>query len=179
MTDTKRLRRHKRTRKFRLPPFPIPLIFVRLRAAAFAPAARPRKLSWRQIANAIVVSVASFGLRLKSRREASSTSTFGCAAATDTKRLRRHKMTRKGLVSLEGLEGLESLEGLDDRLRSSSREFEFERGILTVLSPTPTPNSNYPHPNLLNHLNHLNLFRETSCRRLGRRFVSAASDETR
>jgi hypothetical protein len=65
-----------------------------------APMARPRKLSQRQIANAIIVSVASFGLRLKSRREASSTSTFGCAVATDTKRLRRHKRTRKISTSL-------------------------------------------------------------------------------
>ena len=38
---------------------------------------RPRKLLLRQIADAIVVSAASFGLRLKSRREASSTSAYG------------------------------------------------------------------------------------------------------
>ena len=49
---------------------------------------------------------ASFGLRLKSRREASSTSTFGCAATTDTKRLRRHERIRKVELGLEGWGGL-------------------------------------------------------------------------
>ena len=46
---------------------------------------------------AIESSSASSGLRLRSRREASSASTLLVyAAAPDTKRLRRHEITRKG-----------------------------------------------------------------------------------
>ena len=43
----------------------------------FAAEPRSLKLSWRQIADAIIVAEASFGLRLKSRRKASSTSAYG------------------------------------------------------------------------------------------------------
>ena len=120
-----------------------------------APAARPRKLLWRQIADAIHDEPIRYWVWRMPRhsKQIVSSKPTACAASTDTKRLRRHEIARKVGVEF-----------------GRFRRFERLSMLRLCIPKLPEPSK----PLKTSHYFFVSLHVAAT-----RRFVSAASDETR